>query len=267
MPLFRGGPIPHEGFLRQATPRDVRALARIIVDCSNADPAYPYRFPFIHSHLEAYIRYCEEKSLEYVNTCTVMVYEIPNRRPHKRNKVIAFSVWKDPSPPVPHPARRLSNSHAQVSARVPPDTISRPTQAPPPYARPDRVLAFREESRRAKSNILDARYAQGHMFLKILLCHSRYRGRGAGTALTQWGMNKARAQGLNTTLFASPMGQELYKKLGFKVVDRFRVQLENETEALDIPAMVYECPGVQRKASLSNNNTLAVPVLTAAKSW
>ncbi len=41
-----------------------------------------------------------------------------------------------------------------------------------------------------------------------------------------------------TTVFASPMGLALYRRLGFCEVGRFRVQLEGEGEFLEIPALV-----------------------------
>lgn len=241
--------------VREGTPRDVEALSKILIDCSDDDPIYPYRFPHRHNHLREFKRYCKDKCLEYLDTCTVMVYEIPNgRRTPKRGKVIAFSVWKESQTANPAPARR--SSHTEVVAHASDSRL----QA---YALPDRVIAFREASKRAKSDILDARYTEGHMFLKILLCHSEYRGRGAGTALTRWGMNKAQALGLQTTLFASPMGQRLYRRLGFKVVGRFHVQLENETESLDIPAMVYECPAQRTLRGRSSEEGLGSNIIAA----
>jgi predicted N-acetyltransferase YhbS len=78
------------------------------------------------------------------------------------------------------------------------------------------------------------------MFLKLLMCHPDYQRRGAGRALTRWGIKAARDSGLNTTVFASPMGFQLYQKLGFEVVGSCRVQLSGETEFLSIPAMVLE---------------------------
>lgn len=76
------------------------------------------------------------------------------------------------------------------------------------------------------------------MFLKILLCHPLYQRRGAGSALTKWGIDQAARHGLDTTVFASPMGLELYKKLGFREIGRFRVQVDEDVEFLEIPALV-----------------------------
>jgi GNAT acetyltransferase-like protein len=83
------------------------------------------------------------------------------------------------------------------------------------------------------------------MFLKILLCHPDHRRRGAGTALVKWGAAVARlvAGGVDTALFASPMGALLYRRLGFREVGRFEVAVEGDGgERLDIPAMVLAAP-------------------------
>lgn len=97
---------------------------------------------------------------------------------------------------------------------------------------------FREQCAANKCDFFDSRYTRGHMFLKILLCHPKYQRRGAGTALTSWGIEEGRLLGLNTTVFASPMGLRLYKKLGFREIGKFRVQLEGDEDFLEIPALV-----------------------------
>ena len=107
----------------------------------------------------------------------------------------------------------------------------------------ERMEAFRQACTSNKDNFFDSRYRhRGHMFLKILLCHPDYQRRGAGRALTTWGIEHARSQRLNTTVFASPMGLNLYKKLGFQEIGRFRVQLPGETDSLEMPALVLTPP-------------------------
>lgn len=106
--------------------------------------------------------------------------------------------------------------------------------------RRDRAKVFRDTCAASRRDLFDARYPRGHVFLKILLCHPDYQRRGAGRALTLWGIDEARRLGLNTTVFASPMGLPLYESLGFREVGRFRVQLEGDDVALDIPALVLD---------------------------
>jgi len=92
------------------------------------------------------------------------------------------------------------------------------------------------------------------MFLKILLCHPSYQRRGAGSALTKWGIDQAARHGLDTTVFASPMGLALYKKLGFREIGRFRVQVDEEVEFLEIPALVLAWGGSTRGEEVGSGN-------------
>ncbi len=104
------------------------------------------------------------------------------------------------------------------------------------------MKVFRETCAASKHDLFDSRYARGHVFLKLLLCHPDYQRRGAGRALALWGIEEACGLGLNTTVFASPMGFGLYQKLGFREIGRFRVQLEGEDSFLEIPALVLPPP-------------------------
>ncbi|KAJ4256051.1 hypothetical protein NW762_009125 [Fusarium torreyae] len=52
--------------------------------------------------------------------------------------------------------------------------------------------------------------------------HPKYQGRGVARKLVQWGMNKAREEGLPIELAATPAGSGLYTKLGFKKIGVWR---------------------------------------------
>lgn len=88
--------------------------------------------------------------------------------------------------------------------------------------------------------MFDDPYGEKQLYLGQLSTHPDYRRHGAGAALCRWGMEKAKADGMAVTLFASPMGKAVYSKLGFKDVGSFRTQVEGETEYLDTPGMVLE---------------------------
>ena len=69
--------------------------------------------------------------------------------------------------------------------------------------------------------MFDDKYgADNHIYLSLLNTHPDYQGQGAGKALCQWGLEKA--------------------KRGFRDVGSFRTQVEGEAEWLDISAMVLE---------------------------
>lgn len=67
-----------------------------------------------------------------------------------------------------------------------------------------------------------------------------YERRGAGSKLTQWGLNRARQEHVPITLFSSPRAVTLYKKLGFREVGTVHVQVDGESEFMEFPGMVWE---------------------------
>ena len=53
-------------------------------------------------------------------------------------------------------------------------------------------------------------------------------------------MARAKEQGKGVTLFASPMGERVYRRLGFREIGVVAVQVEGEEEKVEIPALVWE---------------------------
>ena len=241
--------------IRIATAADLRAMTWVLIGASPLDPVYPYRFPDRNLYVDEFAELCRQKCAEYLATSTVVVCEMPADHDPGRTQVIAFSSWDAPHIPTP-----LSLSQ---------EPLARPANNPVlpiTIGHRDRMNVFREKCSANKRELFDSRYTRGHMFLKILLCHPDYQRRGAGTALTSWGIQEGRRLGLNTTVFASPMGLRLYKKLGFREIGRFRVQLEEEEDFLEIPALVlppdagYAIPlaTVQRGQSFRLSASVAV---------
>lgn len=67
-----------------------------------------------------------------------------------------------------------------------------------------------------------------------------YQGLGAATQHCQWGMKLAREHKVPITLFASPMGQRFYTRLGFGLLATVTVQVEGEEEKLSVGVMVFK---------------------------
>ncbi|KAK1827037.1 putative N-acetyltransferase ycf52-like protein [Podospora conica] len=211
--------------VRLATEADLDAMTWVLVGASPHDPVYPYRFPNLYG--DEFAALCAQKCAEYLETSTVVVCEMPLEGHPTRTHVVAFSAWDCPQAP-----------RTRLSAVEPSSRTSNHAVKPVTIGYRDRQNVFRQTCAASKRDLFDSRYPRGHVFLKILLCHPSYQRRGAGRALTEWGIDEARRRRLNTTVFASPMGFELYRKLGFREIGRFKVQLEGEDVFLEIPAMV-----------------------------
>ncbi|KAK4102455.1 acyl-CoA N-acyltransferase [Parathielavia hyrcaniae] len=222
--------------IRLASEADLEAMTTVLVGASPLDPVYPYRFPDQHLYADEFASLCRGKVAEYLQNSTVVVCEMPTDRYNSNStQVVAFSAWDMP---------RLDaepSSHSRRNSGVEPSSPTSPTHptSPTTIGNATRQSAFRAALADKKHHLFDAPYHArgGHVFLKILLCHPSHQRRGAGTALAQWGIDQARRAGVHTTVFASPMGLRLYRRLGFREVGRFRVQLEGEGEFVEIPAL------------------------------
>lgn len=102
-----------------------------------------------------------------------------------------------------------------------------------------RMKAFRASVGANKKKTFDSTYGEQQLNLMVLATRPDYQRRGAGSALVQWGMKKAKEEGLTVTLFSSPQGHGLYSKLGFVEVGTAHVQAEGEELALTLPMMVH----------------------------
>ncbi|KAK3680897.1 acyl-CoA N-acyltransferase [Podospora appendiculata] len=223
--------------IRLATACDLDAMTWVLIGAAPLDPVYPYRYPDRHLYSDEFAELCRRKCYDYLATSIVVACEMaptPDADPEK-TRVVAFCAWDPPRPYAPGSQQKGSSFH-----QLPPfQELETPSPTPAiTIGNKDRMDAFRDACAASKASFFDARYRCGHMFLKILLCHPDYQRRGAGRALTNWGIEAAQRLGLNTTVFASPMGYKLYRKLGFKPIGKFRVQLEGEEAFLVIPALV-----------------------------
>jgi len=239
--------------IRLASKSDLDDLAWVLVAASPDDPNYAYRSPQRDVYPEDFAAHCRLKCSEYLASNQVVVFESPLRSDPEKRRVVAFSVWD----------RQHPGKHGRNISLDQPLVVDDPSTSPtsPHAARrdadPNRMSAFRDACATAKLQLFDSRYTRGHMFLKILLCHPDYRCRGAGTALTSWGVRQARRRGLSTTLFSSPMGYPLYCKLGFKEIGHFRVQVAGDDAYLDIPALMLAPP--PRAAMSQRRRTIPLP--------
>ncbi|KAL2148942.1 hypothetical protein VTH82DRAFT_1628 [Thermothelomyces myriococcoides] len=210
--------------VRPGTLKDLNAMTDILIAASPDDPAYDYRFPDRNLYPTVFETVCRQKCREYLENHYVVVCEFSGYG------VVAFSVWDLPSKARAAASRRHRPSEPSCSCTA---TLARSSVT---IGNQARQLKFRKVLADYKKT-LDAHY-NNHVFLRILMTHPNYRRRGAGTKLTEWGVNLARSQRIPTTVFASPMGLKLYEKLGFRKIMKCCVNVKGDTESLKLPVLV-----------------------------
>ena len=106
-------------------------------------------------------------------------------------------------------------------------------------ADPKRMRVFEESLENARTHYFKQIYGEDRMQLRLLVTHPDYQRRGAGGNLVRWGIEKAKEDNLAVTLFASPIGGYLYRKLGFRDLSVIKIQVDGESESISIGVMAY----------------------------
>ena len=233
--------------IRPATAADLDAITWIITEGMPDDPAtryqYPYRLDFPEDHYK-YTRILHEHLMS-MESKSYMVFESPSIEDAEVKKPVALALWQLPGSHIAATeATAVPRSNDGSDALAATETKIKSTG---PIVRPERRdaniarhTAFRANISVAKRQMFDNKFGDQQLYLDLLACHPDYRGRGAGEMLVKWGLEKAKAEGLTVTLYASPMGGRVYSRLGFKRVGSFRTQVEGEEEFYDLPGMVLE---------------------------
>ncbi|KAL2149791.1 hypothetical protein VTH82DRAFT_8443 [Thermothelomyces myriococcoides] len=221
--------------VRLGTWADLEAMTAILIAALPLDPVLdPSRFSDQCLYPSEFGAVCREKCAEYLENSTVVVCEMSADCYSSASEVVAFSAWDLPL--AAQPAKPCHRSLAEPISRTS-HTFAR---SPTTISNQRRQTAFRAALAEHKQTLFDRRYRrEGHVFQRILLTHPRHRRRGAGTALTAWGIDRADALGAFTTLFASPTGSlGMYRRLGFREVGRCSVCVDDGgSESLVLPAL------------------------------
>jgi predicted N-acetyltransferase YhbS len=111
---------------------------------------------------------------------------------------------------------------------------------------PKRQKVFIDTIVAAEKRHFGPEWGKARMELADLACNPVYQRRGAGTSLTEWGIEKAKEQGLPIMLTASPLGRLVYKKLGFRDLEYVECGIEGEDEKVGTWVMVWTPEGWEK---------------------
>ena len=101
------------------------------------------------------------------------------------------------------------------------------------------MRAFEESLEKARTHYFTRVYGENRIHLRLLVTHPDYQRRGAGGSLVRWGIEKAKEGNLAVTLFASPIGGQLYRKFGFRDLSVIKIQVDGENESVCMGVMAY----------------------------
>jgi predicted N-acetyltransferase YhbS len=119
------------------------------------------------------------------------------------------------------------------------------------------MKAFAETLATSKKIIFDNLYGQNYFTLQVLATRPAWQRRGAGTMLCRWGIQISLWTGMAISVFASPMGQVLYSRLGFRPMSTVKLIVDGDSESVSVLAMSYEeqCNGIWSKGLPSGSWT------------
>ncbi|KAF3917139.1 hypothetical protein ABW20_dc0108514 [Dactylellina cionopaga] len=215
--------------IRPVEDRDLEDLVDIAIASFEYDPQWQYRFPYRKEYCGDHRNFTRMYYTEYlVNTRAgdniVMVAEAPSFENAKVTKVVAFGIW-DNAPDPNRPAVKPPTTHFERN-----DGNS------------ERMKAFAKKTMGIRQEVFMGKYKGRQMSLRQMATLPAYWKNGAATKLCKWGLEKAESLNLAMPLFASPLGQSLYQKFGFKELGTWYLQIDGDDAKMEIVAMVWEPP-------------------------
>ncbi|KAI6860843.1 hypothetical protein KC338_g6799 [Hortaea werneckii] len=147
--------------------------------------------------------------------------------------VVGFVKWQEPRPEGMELETELPEWPAEADGRVCEET-------------------FGEWGRRRR----ELMGGRGHWYLEIIATHPRYQGRGAGSMMINWGLERADQDNVAAYLEASPEAVSLYEKLGFQNVASTDTWIQNERVKGEWYRNLFMIrPGRGRKSDTQGNLT------------
>jgi predicted acetyltransferase len=86
-------------------------------------------------------------------------------------------------------------------------------------------------------------WGKTRMELVHLVCNPSYQSRGAVISLTEWGLQRAKEQGLPIMLTASPLGRLVFQHLGFRDLDYLECGVEGQKEKVNTWILIWTPEG------------------------
>ncbi|KAG9228881.1 hypothetical protein BJ875DRAFT_218516 [Amylocarpus encephaloides] len=225
--------------IRNATPKDARAMARIIIRAGRqGEESFPYKFP----HYEEYPEDNMECTVNMLQTYMLgkdpvwdfkaMVAEV--KLDDQSMLTISVAVWE-----VSAFAENIAEQRDQVVDSY--EEVTNNGCENRRDADPARLEEWTKALDNARRQFLGpngpVNGPLSYLHLQHIFTEPSYQKNGAATKLLFWGMRKADEHKLAIGAFASPMGQQFLCGLDFKIIAPVKVQVEGQEEFVVVTCM------------------------------
>ncbi|KAK6524935.1 hypothetical protein TWF281_011825 [Arthrobotrys megalospora] len=234
---------------RIATLSDVDGIAECAAEAMMEDDLFGALWPRRKEYPEQFVAYFRRRARERILDHSVvnLVSEIPVQENGKEVlKVVGMAQWqKFGKPtvetgwsPVKAVGKRLIGFQDWAYSWFENDTASDP-EAVAGFVRDFTEMEHKYWVKDGKE------HERWH--LQILAVHSIARRRGIGGRLVELGVERAKRDGCDASLEASPMGLPLYKSKGFEVLDTYMMKVKGpDGQPIPSPILMWKNPDVQR---------------------
>ncbi|KAA8899948.1 hypothetical protein FN846DRAFT_920917 [Sphaerosporella brunnea] len=236
--------------LRLADLRDLARITTICIESLPDDPTFDYLWRYRHrfpaDNQFFWLQTLKAHLFDPRYTMLVAVLYSPSSSPEKiageenlEETIISFALWERNG--NTRAAKRRVRKRNSLNNRLHNGlTHAENWLISRRYTRRDadfaRLEAFGNVMEDIHRQYWEKKYANN--FRLDLLCTIReHRRKGAGTMLTQWGMDQAKREDANVGVESSPMGLPLYEHLGFKMEEIRHVIVKGDDEQLLVRVM------------------------------
>ncbi|GLA38555.1 hypothetical protein AnigIFM63309_005852 [Aspergillus niger] len=188
-----------------AAPNDSPAIADVFLHAFS-DPFSRRMFPItddVRSWWVDQFRRDIEQARDAANPSTAFLKVTAG----EEGTVAAFAKWWYP---VPSEGLPLDGEKSQTKTVWPPSSDA------------DLCERFFSLMDSEKKRVMGGR-KEGYFYLDMLGTHPQFNGRGIGSRLLRWGLDRADEKGVPTFLASTPAGRPLYEKYGFEAVEEYEV--------------------------------------------
>ncbi|QDS69341.1 hypothetical protein FKW77_003640 [Venturia effusa] len=240
--------------VRSASVTDLENMLDIGLSAMPMDPQWNWRFPYRLQFPEDTRRFTRQKYREFLEDKTgrwqVMVADIKLEN-DKAPVTVAMAIW-DMGSINRRASQRRRRSKVDARPNRSDNSIRRDGD-------PKRMQAWTVITAKSKAEVFDGVFGSCQLHLQILATDPKYQGRGAGRALCDWGIQLAARVSMPLTVFASPMGYNLYHKIGFIPVVNVQIRVPGGDDGgVMLKAMTYIPQSVANAMKMEANTRRAV---------